>query len=447
MSGPRTFGTPAYIGQLLLTRFLLVFEVASFLLLIAAVGGVVLAAPPRRHRRGRRAPALDAARRRAPAGHRRTTAEGVGTRVGVGAERTGGGAVSIAWYLAVSAIVFSLGALGVMTRRNPLVVLLCLELMLNGANLALVAFSRMWGNGDGQILALIVMTVAACEVCIGLGMIVAIYRRHLPIDVDETAGSFKADHETRMPAHGIGVLSRSRAKHATLLASLSGLACVPMGARWKGHRHREHDDLRLAGAAVPAARHADHGVRLPRAAGHAAGLARHGRDLPCVPGGARRADRRCRATPPAHRQLVSSLWSYASTAGIDARMSILVDPLSVFMILVVSGVSTLIHLYSISYMEKDRGFARYFSYLNFFVFSMLLLVLAGNFLLLIVGWAFVGAASYLLISFWYRRTTATKAGIKAFVINVVGDVGLVLGDVLHLQAHRHARLREELPRG
>jgi NADH-quinone oxidoreductase subunit L len=128
-----------------------------------------------------------------------------------------------------------------------------------------------------------------------------------------------------------------------------------------------------------------------------------------------------------HRELVSSLWNYASTAGIDAQMSILVDPLSVFMILVVSGISTLIHLYSISYMDEDRGFVRYFSYLNFFVFSMLLLVLAGNFLLLIVGWAFVGAASYLLISFWYRRTTATKAGIKAFVINVVGDAGLVLG--------------------
>ncbi len=108
-------------------------------------------------------------------------------------------------------------------------------------------------------------------------------------------------------------------------------------------------------------------------------------------------------------------------------MSILVDPLSVFMILVVTGISTTIHLYSVSYMDADKGFARYFAYLNFFVFSMLLLVLAGNFLLLIVGWAFVGAASYLLISFWYRRSTATKAGIKAFVINVVGDVGLVLG--------------------
>src|SRR5205807_10420779 len=93
--------------------------------------------------------------------------------------------MAIGWYLTVSALIFCIGAAGVLTRRNPLVVLLCLELMLNGANLALVAFSRMWGNGDGQIFALIVMTVAACEVCIGLGMIVAIYRRRLPVDVDE----------------------------------------------------------------------------------------------------------------------------------------------------------------------------------------------------------------------------------------------------------------------
>ncbi len=128
-----------------------------------------------------------------------------------------------------------------------------------------------------------------------------------------------------------------------------------------------------------------------------------------------------------HRQVLAVGWDYAVTAGIDAQVSLLVDPLSVFMILVVAGVSTLIHLYSISYLDSDAGYVRFFAYLNFFVFSMLLLVLAGNFLLLIVGWAFVGAASYMLISFWYRRGTATQAGIKAFVINVLGDVGLVLG--------------------
>ena len=100
------------------------------------------------------------------------------------------------------------------------------------------------------------------------------------------------------------------------------------------------------------------------------------------------------------------------------------------MVLVVTGVSTLIHLYSYGYMQSDEGYHRFFSYLNFFVFSMLLLVLAGNFVLLIVGWAFVGFASYALISFWYRRTTATRAGMKAFVINVVGDIGLVLAAFL-----------------
>ena len=131
--------------------------------------------------------------------------------------------------------------------------------------------------------------------------------------------------------------------------------------------------------------------------------------------------------PADHRELVSSLWNYDVSTGVNAHMAILVDPISVFMALVVSGVSTLIHLYSISYMKSDRGFARYFAYLNYFVLSMLILVLGGNFLMLIIGWAFVGAASYLLISFWYRRTTATGAGLKAFIINVVGDVGLVLG--------------------
>jgi NADH-quinone oxidoreductase subunit L len=133
---------------------------------------------------------------------------------------------------------------------------------------------------------------------------------------------------------------------------------------------------------------------------------------------------------PEARHHASSLWDYASVAGLDIKLGIFVDPLSVFMVLVVTGVSTLIHLYSFGYMQSDAGYRRFFAYLNFFVFSMLLLVLAGNFVLLIVGWAFVGFASYALISFWYRRQTATKAGMKAFVINVVGDIGLTLAAFL-----------------
>ncbi len=133
---------------------------------------------------------------------------------------------------------------------------------------------------------------------------------------------------------------------------------------------------------------------------------------------------------PESRHHASSLWDYANAGGLDIQLGILVDPLSVFMVLVVTGVSTLIHLYSFGYMRSDRGYRRFFAYLNFFVFSMLLLVLAGNFVLLTVGWAFVGFASYALISFWYRRETATRAGMKAFVINVVGDIGLVLAAFL-----------------
>jgi NADH:ubiquinone oxidoreductase subunit K len=93
--------------------------------------------------------------------------------------------MAIGWYLAVSALIFTIGAAGVLTRRSPLVILLCLELMLNAANLALIAFARMHGNAEGQIFAIIVMVVAACEVTVGLGLIVAMHRRRLPIDVDE----------------------------------------------------------------------------------------------------------------------------------------------------------------------------------------------------------------------------------------------------------------------
>src|SRR5437868_6882404 len=131
--------------------------------------------------------------------------------------------------------------------------------------------------------------------------------------------------------------------------------------------------------------------------------------------------------PEDKRHVVANGWHYAHSAGINVDLGILLDPLSVFMVLVVTGVSFLIHVYSTAYMDSDAGYARFFSYLNFFVFSMLLLILASNFVLLIVGWAFVGAASYLLISFWYRRSSATYAGIKAFVMNVIGDIGLVIG--------------------
>jgi NADH:ubiquinone oxidoreductase subunit K len=93
--------------------------------------------------------------------------------------------MAVEWYVVLSALLFAVGAGGVLVRRSPVVILLCLELMLNAGNLALVAFSRMHGNQDGQIFALIVMVVAACEVVVGLGLIVALFRRRLPLNVDD----------------------------------------------------------------------------------------------------------------------------------------------------------------------------------------------------------------------------------------------------------------------
>ena len=93
--------------------------------------------------------------------------------------------MDITWYLVLSALLFAIGVSGVLLRRSPLVILLCLELMLNAGNLALIAFSRMQGGAGGQVFALIVMVIAACEVVIGLGIIVAMYRNRLPIDIDE----------------------------------------------------------------------------------------------------------------------------------------------------------------------------------------------------------------------------------------------------------------------
>ncbi len=93
--------------------------------------------------------------------------------------------MDVEWYLVLSALLFSVGAVGVLIRRSPLVILLSLEIMLNAGNLALLAFARSLGDIDGQIFALIVMVVAACEVVVGLGVIVAMYRRQIPLDVDE----------------------------------------------------------------------------------------------------------------------------------------------------------------------------------------------------------------------------------------------------------------------
>src|SRR3972149_5283604 len=111
-------------------------------------------------------------------------------------------------------------------------------------------------------------------------------------------------------------------------------------------------------------------------------------------------------------------------------LGFLVDPLATVMMLTVTGVGFLIHVYSIGYMHGDPGYPRFFCYLNLFLFAMLMLVLANNYLLLFLGWEGVGLCSYLLIGFWYEKKTATDAGNKAFLVNRVGDAGFLLGLLL-----------------
>ena len=111
----------------------------------------------------------------------------------------------------------------------------------------------------------------------------------------------------------------------------------------------------------------------------------------------------------------------------SADVGFLLDPLSAVMILVVTGVGFLIHVYSVGYMAHDASFRRFFLYLNLFTFAMLTLVLADNFLLMFVGWEGVGLCSYLLIGFWYERPSAAEAGKKAFIVNRIGDFGFLLG--------------------
>jgi len=131
-------------------------------------------------------------------------------------------------------------------------------------------------------------------------------------------------------------------------------------------------------------------------------------------------------------------WTWVKSGSFDVPFGLLIDNLSIFMCFVITGVGGLIVTYSVGYMEHEDGpsYARFFTYMDVFVFSMLLLVLADNFIFLIVGWAMVGLSSYLLIGFWYQRHSAVVAARKAFVMNVIGDVGMILGTfVLFVSYH------------
>ncbi|MGC9955167.1 MAG: NADH-quinone oxidoreductase subunit L, partial [Rhizomicrobium sp.] len=127
-----------------------------------------------------------------------------------------------------------------------------------------------------------------------------------------------------------------------------------------------------------------------------------------------------------HSQIVT-LTQWITSGDVEVNWAIRVDTLTAVMLVVVTGISSLVHLYSIGYMDEDEGRPRFFSYLSLFTFAMLMLVTANNFLQMYFGWEGVGLASYLLIGFWYKKPSANEAALKAFIVNRVGDFGFALG--------------------
>src|SRR3712207_4203921 len=130
------------------------------------------------------------------------------------------------------------------------------------------------------------------------------------------------------------------------------------------------------------------------------------------------------------RSVGVDLFTFIASGSLDVRAGLLFDPLAAAFVLLITGVGSLIHIYSVGYMAHDPGRRRFFGYLNLFMAAMLLLVLGNSFLVLYVGWEGVGLASYLLIAFWYTRPSAATAAKKAFIMNRVGDVGLSLAIML-----------------
>ncbi|MES2566057.1 MAG: NADH-quinone oxidoreductase subunit L [Bacteroidota bacterium] len=134
-----------------------------------------------------------------------------------------------------------------------------------------------------------------------------------------------------------------------------------------------------------------------------------------------------------HKEMTSHivpLFSWINSDTLKIPFEFLVDPLSSWFLLIITGIGFLIHIYSIGYMHDDEGFSRFFTYLNLFVFFMLLLVLGNNYLIMFVGWEGVGLCSYLLIGFWFKNTAYNNAAKKAFIMNRVGDLGFLLGIIL-----------------
>ena len=291
------------------------------------------------------------------------------------------------YILLTSGFVFTLGALGVLIRRNPLVVFMSIELMLNSVNLLLVGYSRFLDSQEGQVFAFMVIVVAAAEVVVGLALMTRVFRIGRELDVDDL-------DDEQLSSQTATVLAALVLLLPLLGSALCGLAGPALGRRF----------VNWAGTVSIGAAFVVTLVMLAQVLG----------------------------APSGQQSVTVTLWNWLDlgSGNLNVSVDVTIDALSVLMLLVITGVGFLIHVYSVGYMEHNSGVARFFSYMNFFIFSMALLVLAANLVILIIGWAAVALSSYLLIGFWHDRPSAVVAARKAMITQVIGDVALVIAAFL-----------------
>ena len=284
--------------------------------------------------------------------------------------------VPLSYYLILGGILFACGVTGFLIKRNLITIFMSIELMLNGVNLTFVAFAAHWQRAQRPGVRFLRDGGGGGRSRCGTGH----HHRGVPYPRNAECGS-------REPAQ-------------TMTPNLH-LWLIPL--------------LPLIGAAI----NGFFGKRFSRQAVSAVALGFCGAAFAMALMVA--APFPSLAIP--HIEFVAH-WIRAGNFQVD--FGFYLDQLSLVMLLVVTGVGFLIHIYSVGYMWEEGGFYRFFCYLNLFMFFMLTLVLAGNYLLMFIGWEGVGLASYLLIGFWFTKDSAAAAGKKAFIVNRIGDFGFLI---------------------
>jgi NADH:ubiquinone oxidoreductase subunit K len=308
--------------------------------------------------------------------------------------------ISLVHYLVLGAILFAISVAGIfLNRKNVIVLLMAIELMLLAVNINFIAFSHYLGDYAGQVFVFFILTVAAAESAIGLAILVVLFRNRQTINVEDLDAS-----EGLSGCHGwrrsISPSSLRRCSAPSSPACSAGRSAAPARTRSPSSAC---------------------GLRSSLSAG---------------------ASRTCCAGAATFNGTSTPGRSSGGCAG--GRLPD--RPLTAMMMVVVTFVSLMVHVYTIGYMHDDPGYQRFFSYISLFTFSMLMLVMSNNFLQLFFGWEAVGLVSYLLIGFWYKRPTAIFANLKAFLVNRVGDFGFLLG-IAWCCLLRHAGLRRGVRRG